>query len=73
MFLEVNAVSEKIYCKGITVAWQLADVSSGDSGFVTITGSRESCETTSSDVRSLEDGLGLVVQPEIEVGDLLFF
>ena len=63
----------KIYCRGITVAWQLADCRSGDGGFAIIPSSHKTCEPTPADVRSLEDAMGLVVQPDLKAGDVVFF
>ena len=65
--------NSKIYCRGITVAWQLADCGAGDGGFAIVPGSHKSNEPTPNEVRSVEDHLGLVEQPEMEAGDVLFF
>lgn len=62
-----------MYCRGVTVAWQLADCAAGDGGFGIIPGSHKNCEPTPVGVKSLEDAMGLVVQPEMEAGDVLFF
>ena len=63
----------KIYCRGITVAWQLADCKTGAGGFALVPGSHKTCEPTPPGVRSVEDAMDLVVQPEMEAGDVLFF
>ena len=63
----------RIYCRGITVAWQLADCNAGDGGFAIVPGSHKTCEGTPPGVRSVEDAMGLVVQPEMKAGDVLFF
>ena len=55
-----------MYCRGVTVAWQLADCAAGDGGFGIIPGSHKNCEPTPVGVKSLEDAMGLVVQPEME-------
>ena len=65
--------NDQIHCRGVTVAWQLTDCGAGDGGFAIVPGSHKSNEPTPSDVRSLEDNLGLVVQPEVKAGDVLFF
>ncbi len=62
-----------IYCRGVTVAWQLADANSGDGGFAIIPGSHKANEPTPDEVRSVEDTMDLVVQPAMKAGDLLFF
>ena len=63
----------RIYCRGITVAWQLADCKAGDGGFAIVPGSHKNREPTPQGVKSVEDALDLVVQPEMQAGDVLFF
>jgi ectoine hydroxylase-related dioxygenase (phytanoyl-CoA dioxygenase family) len=63
----------KIYCRGITVAWQLTDVNPGDGGFACVPGSHKTAEPTPEGVRSAEDDMGLVYQPTMKAGDVLFF
>lgn len=63
----------KIYCRGITVAWQLRDVNPGDGGFACVPGSHKTAEPTPQGVSSFEDDMGLVYQPEMKAGDVLFF
>jgi hypothetical protein len=63
----------RIYCRGITVAWQLADCKAGDGGFGLVPGSHKTCEPTPAGVKSMEDAMNLVVQPVMEAGDVLFF
>ena len=63
----------KIYCRGITVAWQLADCNPGDGGFAIIPGSHKTAEPTPEEVRTMEDDMGLVEQVAMKAGDLLFF
>ena len=53
----------KIYCRGITVAWQLTDCNPGDGGFAVIPGSHKTCEPTPPEIRSLAEYGELVVQP----------
>ncbi len=62
-----------IYCRGVTVAWQLADVNKGDGGFCIVPGSHKTREPTPAGVRSVEDHKDLVVQPVMRAGDVLFF
>lgn len=63
----------KIFCRGITVAWQLTDVNEGDGGFACVPGSHKTAEPTPEEVRSVEDDMGLVYQPTMRAGDVLFF
>jgi len=63
----------KIYCRGITVAWQLADCGLGDGGFCIVPGSHKTNEPTPSEVRTVDDDMGLVEQVVMKAGDLLFF
>ena len=63
----------RIYCRGVTVAWQFTDVEAGAGGFAIVPGSHKSREPTPAEVRSAEDHLGLVVQPQMRAGDVLFF
>ena len=63
----------KIFCRGITVAWQLTDVDEGDGGFACVPGSHKTAEPTPEEVRSAEDDMGLVYQPAMRAGDALFF
>ena len=63
----------KIFCRGITVAWQLTDVNDGDGGFACVPGSHKTAEPTPAEVRSAEDDMGLVYQPVMQAGDVLFF
>ena len=62
-----------IYCRGVTVAWQLTDVNEGDGGFAVVPGSHKVCEPTPAGVRTVEDDMGLTVQPVMKAGDILFF
>ncbi len=63
----------KIFCRGITVAWQLTDVNEGDGGFACVPGSHKTAEPTPEEVRSFEDDMDLVYQPAMRAGDVLFF
>lgn len=63
----------KIYCQGITVAWQLTDCKAGAGGFALVPGSHKTREPTPDGVISVEEDMGLVVQPEMKAGDVLFF
>ena len=63
----------RIHCRGVTVAWQLTDVEAGAGGFAIVPGSHKSREPTPAEVRSAEDDMGLVAQPQMRAGDVLFF
>jgi hypothetical protein len=63
----------QIYCRGVTVAWQLADVNEGDGGFAIVPGSHKTAETTPEGVRTVDDDMDVVVQPIMNAGDVLFF
>ena len=63
----------KIYCRGITVAWQLADCNPGDGGFAIVPGSHKLAEPTPQEVRNYDDDMGLVEQVAMKAGDVLFF
>jgi hypothetical protein len=63
----------RIYCRAVTVSWQLADVPAGAGGFCCIPGSHKSCEPTPQDVVNVDDDMGLVLQPEMKAGDVVFF
>jgi hypothetical protein len=63
----------KIYCRGITVAWQLADCGPGDGGFCIVPGSHKTSEPTPFEVRTVDDDMGLVEQVAMKAGDLLLF
>jgi ectoine hydroxylase-related dioxygenase (phytanoyl-CoA dioxygenase family) len=61
------------YCGGVTATWQLTDVNEGDGGFVCVPGSHKSQYAMPEGVRTCDDDLGVVVQPVMKAGDLLFF
>jgi ectoine hydroxylase-related dioxygenase (phytanoyl-CoA dioxygenase family) len=61
------------YCGGVTVTWQLTDMKEGDGGFVCVPGSHKSKYTMPRGVRTCDDDLGVVVQPAMAAGDVLFF
>ena len=65
--------NDRINCRAVTVAWQLVDVNAGDGGFVIVPGSHKSRFAAPDGVKSLQNDLGLVVQPVLSAGDVLFF
>ncbi len=63
----------RIYCSGVTVAWQLTDVNEGDGGFAIVPGSHKTSEPTPEGVNTVDDDNGVVQQPVMKAGDVLFF
>jgi ectoine hydroxylase-related dioxygenase (phytanoyl-CoA dioxygenase family) len=63
----------RISCRGVTVAWQLYDVNEGDGGFCIAPGSHKSRFRPPKGVITVEDDMGLVKQPAMKAGDVLFF
>ena len=61
------------YCAGVTVAWNLADAGPGDGGFACVPGSHKAGFPMPRGVRTADDDMGLVKQPEVRAGDVLFF
>ena len=61
------------YCEAVTVTWQLRDVPAGMGGFACVPGSHKAQYRLPPGVRSCDDDMGLVVQPEMKAGDVLFF
>ncbi|MCH8292433.1 phytanoyl-CoA dioxygenase family protein [Candidatus Poribacteria bacterium] len=68
-----NHQNDAPYCGGVTVTWQLTDVNEGDGGFVCVPGSHKSKHPMPKGVRTCDDDLGVVVQPSMKAGDVLFF
>lgn len=65
--------NDTTYCGGVTVSWQLSDVNQGDGGFVCVPGSHKSRQRMPAGVRTCDNDLGLVTQPVMKAGDVLFF
>ena len=63
----------QMYCGGVTVTWQLADVNEGDGGFVAVPGSHKSKYFMPEDVKYFKSDMDLMVQPAMKAGDVLFF
>ncbi|MFP6719120.1 MAG: phytanoyl-CoA dioxygenase family protein [Candidatus Poribacteria bacterium] len=61
------------YCETITIAWQLRDVEPGLGGFACVPGSHKTQYPMPSGIRTCDETMGLVVQPEMKAGDVLFF
>ncbi|MCZ6676366.1 MAG: phytanoyl-CoA dioxygenase family protein, partial [Candidatus Poribacteria bacterium] len=63
----------RIFCRGVTVAWQLYGVNEGDGGFCIVPGSHKSQVRPPVGVITADDDMGLVLQPAMKSGDVLFF
>lgn len=72
-FVAYHHQSGKMHCGGVTVTWQLSDVNAGDGGFACVPGSHKSRFPMPHGVRTCDDDMGVVIQPEMQAGDVLFF
>lgn len=61
------------YCGGVTVSWNLADAGPGDGGFACVSGSHKSQFPRPVGVRTADEDMGLIEQPIVGAGDVLFF
>ena len=61
------------YCETVTITWQLRDVEPGLGGFACVPGSHKTQYSQPPGVRTCDDTMGLVVQPAMKAGDVLFF
>jgi len=61
------------YCEAITVTWQLRDVPDGLGGFACVPGSHKAQYRMPPGIRSCDDHMGLVTQPVLKAGDVVFF
>ena len=61
------------YCERVTLTWQLRDVPAGQGGFACVPGSHKAFYPMPDGVRTCDEPMGLVAQPEMRAGDLLFF
>lgn len=61
------------YAETVTVAWQLRDVEPGLGGFAAVPGSHKTHYPMPPGIRTCDETMGLVVQPAMKAGDLLFF
>lgn len=61
------------YCETVTITWQLRDVEPGLGGFACVPGSHKTQYSTPRGIRTCDDTMGLVVQPVMKAGDVLFF
>jgi hypothetical protein len=61
------------YCETVTITWQLRDVEPGLGGFACVPGSHKTQFSTPPGIRTCDEPMGLVVQPAMKAGDVLFF
>ncbi|MBT4139692.1 MAG: hypothetical protein HOE48_17365 [Candidatus Latescibacteria bacterium] len=61
------------YAETITITWQLRDVEAGLGGFAAVPGSHKTQYAMPPGIRTCDDTMGLVVQPAMKAGDVLFF
>ena len=61
------------YCETVTITWQLRDVEPGLGGFACVPGSHKTQYSMPPGIRTCDDTMGLVVQPAMKAGDVLFF
>ena len=61
------------YDQAVTVAWQLRDVEPGLGGFACVPGSHKAFYPMPPGIRTCDDDMGLVAQPAMKAGDVLFF
>jgi hypothetical protein len=61
------------YAETVTVTWQLRDVEPGLGGFAAVPGSHKTQYPMPPGIRTCDEQMGLVVQPVMKAGDVLFF
>ena len=61
------------YAETVTITWQLRDVLPGQGGFAAVPGSHKTHYPMPPGVRSCDEQMGLVKQPAMNAGDVLFF
>ena len=61
------------YAETVTITWQLRDVEPGLGGFACVPGSHKTQYSMPRGVRTCDETMGLVVQPTMKAGDVLFF
>ena len=61
------------YAETVTITWQLREVEPGLGGFACVPGSHKTQYSMPRGVRTCDDTMGLVVQPTMKAGDVLFF
>ncbi len=63
----------KAYVGGVTITFQLGESPTGSGGFACVPGSHKSKYSMPSSVRSQEDEMDVVAEPDLNPGDVLFF
>ncbi len=63
----------KPWVGGVTVAWQLHDCEEGMGGFACVPSSHKAMFPTPKGVHTGDDDMGLIKQPVVEAGDVIFF
>ncbi len=63
----------KPWVGGVTVAWQLHDCKEGMGGFACVPSSHKAMFPMPNGVRTGDDDMGLIKQPVVEAGDVVFF
>ena len=61
------------YCETVTITWQLRDVEPDLGGFACVPGSHKTQYSMPPGIRTCDETMGLVVQPAMKAGDVLFF
>ena len=61
------------YCETVSITWQLRDVEPGLGGFACVPGSHKTQYSMPPGVRTCDETMGLVAQPAMKAGDVLFF
>jgi len=61
------------YAETVTITWQLRDVEPDLGGFAAVPGSHKTQYPMPPGIRTCDDTMGLVVQPTMKAGDVLFF
>ena len=61
------------FAETVTITWQLRDVEPGLGGFACVPGSHKTQYSMPRGIRTCDDTMGLVVQPVMKAGDVLFF
>lgn len=61
------------FCETVTITWQLRDVEPELGGFACVPGSHKTQFSMPPGIRTCDDTMGLVVQPTMKAGDVLFF
>ena len=61
------------FCETVTVAWQLRDVEAGMGGFACVPGSHKTQYPMPRGIRECDDTMGIVAQPVMKAGSVLFF